>query len=677
MTGADLIATADAVVAWLLTYVVHSTVLLLAAWLASALLRGRRLAIQDAVWKAALLGGLATASLQIAVAPGAPVVVIRSLAPAAASAPVSAGASLAPSAGIVNAPTATVPGGGAAEVEPTGWSVPIILVWLAGAAGFGLALVVSALGLHRLVRDRRAVEHGALGQLFARLLARTGRHRSVALSECGAIETPFAFGVLRSEVCVPERVTTDLAPRLQEGLLAHELGHVLRRDPTWLTVGRVIEGVFFFQPLNRLARRRLEELSEYLCDDWAVSQTGRGIALARCLAEVAAWTHGDRVRHLGPGRAGVAALAGDGSPLARRVGRIMNRNRHSEADSRRPLWTIPTVLAALAAVVLFAPGAVSSPPAPDAAPAPPVVTAAAAPIAPIAVPAADAVAPVEPAPAASVAPVASVDPPAPADPPAVPEEPAPAAAPADPAPAADAGTIEDEVRREVERSRGDRERVRELKAEIRRTAREMRPQRDEMERLARELARTAARGREISAEERERMSAHARALAEQHGLSEEQRRALEKRAQEFATQHRLSEDRLQELRKQAQELAERRGMSESERQELRKRVQELAEQHRIERREIREQARALAQAAPPTAEERERAVEEARRMHEEMQLNRAELDRLRAEARRVAEASRPSVEELQRLQQELAELQRHLEQELAKEAEKDPGPPLK
>ncbi|HXY42032.1 MAG TPA: hypothetical protein VEQ10_20320, partial [Vicinamibacteria bacterium] len=48
-----------------LTYLIHSTLLLAAAALACRLLRERRLVLQEALLRAALLGGLATAALQV------------------------------------------------------------------------------------------------------------------------------------------------------------------------------------------------------------------------------------------------------------------------------------------------------------------------------------------------------------------------------------------------------------------------------------------------------------------------------------------------------------------------------------------------------------------------------------------------------------------------------------
>ncbi|HSD27085.1 MAG TPA: hypothetical protein VLL75_07245, partial [Vicinamibacteria bacterium] len=55
----------EPVVRWLLTYLLHSTLLLAVAALARLALRERRLALQEALLRAALVGGFATAGLQV------------------------------------------------------------------------------------------------------------------------------------------------------------------------------------------------------------------------------------------------------------------------------------------------------------------------------------------------------------------------------------------------------------------------------------------------------------------------------------------------------------------------------------------------------------------------------------------------------------------------------------
>src|SRR5262249_42136006 len=53
-------------VSWLLTYAVHSTLLLSAVWLVCKQLRDRALWLQESLWKMALVGGLLTATVQMA-----------------------------------------------------------------------------------------------------------------------------------------------------------------------------------------------------------------------------------------------------------------------------------------------------------------------------------------------------------------------------------------------------------------------------------------------------------------------------------------------------------------------------------------------------------------------------------------------------------------------------------
>src|SRR5678809_700984 len=57
----------DIAAAWLLTYLVHSTLILLAVWIVTS---RRRMAdaVRDILWKSALVGGIVTASIQTAVA---------------------------------------------------------------------------------------------------------------------------------------------------------------------------------------------------------------------------------------------------------------------------------------------------------------------------------------------------------------------------------------------------------------------------------------------------------------------------------------------------------------------------------------------------------------------------------------------------------------------------------
>ncbi len=59
--------------------------------------------------------------------------------------------------------------------------------------------------------------------------------------------------------------------------------------PNGASRSTILERALFFQPLNRLARARLCDSAEFLCDEWAVQHTQSPLALARCLSVVASW----------------------------------------------------------------------------------------------------------------------------------------------------------------------------------------------------------------------------------------------------------------------------------------------------------------------------------------------------------------------------------------------------
>ena len=57
--------TTTTIAAWLLTYLTHSTIILIAAFAASRLMGGRNLAIQEGLLRTALVGGILTATVQL------------------------------------------------------------------------------------------------------------------------------------------------------------------------------------------------------------------------------------------------------------------------------------------------------------------------------------------------------------------------------------------------------------------------------------------------------------------------------------------------------------------------------------------------------------------------------------------------------------------------------------
>jgi len=347
---------------WLLTYALHSTIFLLAA-----LIVARRFTtsapVRDFTWKLALVGGLVTATAQVAsgVHPAGSFALSRNAPPAAAAsrrakdAPVGItagrGATAAAETPVeleaFDAPAASappVPPGPQATTRDIAWWA--VLAWALVAFALAAAYLARRLMLAGRLTVRRSLTDGPMPSMLDALRRAYGHRAAVRLSAASTISSPVAFGL--GEICVPEAALTDLDEEQQRGLLAHELAHLARRDPLWLDAASLVERVFFFQPLNRVARAELQRNAEYICDDWAAQHHGSGEPLARCLARVAEWIEA------APLGVPVAGMAEQRSLLVTRISRLLEGNTVKLRLSR--MTQVVTAVVVVAVVVAAAPG---------------------------------------------------------------------------------------------------------------------------------------------------------------------------------------------------------------------------------------------------------------------------------------------------------------------------------
>ena len=342
--------------AWLLTYAIHSTVLLSLTWL--IVRRGRwSPGASELLWKSAMVGALLTTSTQLwlDVRPAGTFMLreggsgkreaVTTVAPVVSAAP-HASAAKAKASEVQPSDIAPQPESpGARPSVIMSRSSVAVVTWGIIALSLGLGYIARRLILVGRLGDRRAVPDGKVVDVLTELARDAGLRRTPRLTSTSQISSPVALGT--GEICVPDTALTDLDLEQQRSLLAHELAHLARRDPVWLVAGSLIERVFWIQPLNRIANREIATSAEFLCDDWAVRRTGSGVPLARCLAQVAEWIQAS------PLGVPVAGMAEERSLLVSRVARLVDGVKPSNR-SRRGL-ALATV-GVLVATILVAPG---------------------------------------------------------------------------------------------------------------------------------------------------------------------------------------------------------------------------------------------------------------------------------------------------------------------------------
>jgi beta-lactamase regulating signal transducer with metallopeptidase domain len=153
--------------------------------------------------------------------------------------------------------------------------------------------------------------------------------------------------VVGGHIVLPARCVRDLTPDQIHAVLAHEVAHLVRRDPAWIAFGDLICRALWLQPLNRLALEGLRASAELACDDWAVGRTRHPLELARSIAKVAEWIH--------PRRSAPAPALGQFVHLAQGEGRILSERVRRIVTQGAVRSVAPRPLRLLLAVLVVAP----------------------------------------------------------------------------------------------------------------------------------------------------------------------------------------------------------------------------------------------------------------------------------------------------------------------------------
>jgi beta-lactamase regulating signal transducer with metallopeptidase domain len=202
-----------------------------------------------------------------------------------------------------------------------GWSLGIAALWLAFSV-FRLAqLAAQGARLRSLWQAARPVSADTeIAALLATVLA-TVPLRHVELCLSSEVDRPSVIGFFSPRVLIPDWLFERLsAPELFQ-IVLHEVEH-LRRGDDWLNLLQKLSLALF--PLNPALvwiERRLCSERELACDDGVLRVTLAPRIYASCLTTLAE----RRMQHRAAFSLSLGALGANGSELARRVYRILDR----------------------------------------------------------------------------------------------------------------------------------------------------------------------------------------------------------------------------------------------------------------------------------------------------------------------------------------------------------------
>ena len=225
-------------------------------------------------------------------------------------------------------------------------SIALILLF-ALATGFGLFRLVR-LGVHvlRLKRYRNSGNDITLQCLDEKTHA--SFRRSIRIVESSQVASPAAAGLFGATILLPVGLRDHMSHDALRQIVLHEAAHLERYDDWSILVQRMVESVFFFNPLVWVVGAEMDTFREMACDDWVVSRTGQPEAYVSSISNLLAVYLTSTPNTL------TAGLSAGRRSLLDRMKRVLEGSTEPSTTVSKQQVAMLAGLCSLALVVVFA-----------------------------------------------------------------------------------------------------------------------------------------------------------------------------------------------------------------------------------------------------------------------------------------------------------------------------------
>ena len=223
--------------------------------------------------------------------------------------------------------------------------LPVLLaVWLCGLLVVLCVWYTRWLKISAAIRKSVPLHEGREVEGLRRLERIAGTQQRIEILLSRTSLEPGIFGVTRPVFIWPEGISKHLEDAHLDGILAHELCHVRRRDNLAAAIHMLVEAIFWFHPLVWWLGARLLEERERACDEEVLELGSDRQIYAESILKVCEFCVGSPL----------ACVSGvTGADLKKRMVYIMTKNLSCKLDFSRKLLLSAAGLFAVAVPIVF------------------------------------------------------------------------------------------------------------------------------------------------------------------------------------------------------------------------------------------------------------------------------------------------------------------------------------
>jgi beta-lactamase regulating signal transducer with metallopeptidase domain len=159
----------------------------------------------------------------------------------------------------------------------------IIVIWFVGLC-ISILRLLGGISYVYVLRTRMNFAVDTYWQeLLDNLKSKLDITKTIELAESALVRSPIVVGLIKPMILFPIGAINRLSESEVEGILAHELAHIMRHDYLINIIQNIVESLFYYHPGIWWLSNQLRTERENCCDDIAIQLTSNPLQYAKSL----------------------------------------------------------------------------------------------------------------------------------------------------------------------------------------------------------------------------------------------------------------------------------------------------------------------------------------------------------------------------------------------------------